>query len=200
MFNNQPPQAFQSLMGGAAAAPSMGGQATTTALSGGEPGWGLNEVLGNHFIGLDKDAQKDFLKSFDVWDDKAWWDGGKWVDPKQKADPDAKTDEPGADTTWLDDVQTVRDKGPTGLSDAMKKNIGYGQVTPGMNSTTGLVSSGMTRFMGDGDPTVAKPKPRPLRPDETGMRPNFPEAKPRQAQTAMQGTGMSEMLAKLIGG
>lgn len=201
MLNNQPPQALQSLIGGGAQAPMMGASAaasgTSSALSGGKPGWGLNEVLGNHFLGLDKDAQKDFLKSFDAWDEKAWWDGSKWVDPKQKADPDAKTDDPNVDTTWLDDVQNVRDKGPTGLSDSMKKNLGYGTVTPGMTKSTGLATSGYTKYAGD--PVVTKPKPDLGRPDETGMRPNFPNVKPRQA-SPMQGTGMSDVLAKLIGG
>ena len=204
MLTNQPPQALQSLLGGGMSSPAMGGQSASLGTNAGAEAktkgksyWGFDGPLRTHFQDLDKDGQKEFLKSFQIWNDKAWWDGSMWVDPNHKSDPDAKTDDVDVDTTWIDDVQNVRDKGPTGLSAEMKKNIGFGAVTPGMLKSTGLVSSGMTKYMGD--PVVKKPNPHPGRPDETGMRPFTPTAKPVQGQ-AVQGTGMSEMLAKLIGG
>lgn len=202
MLNNQLPQALQSLFGGAASAPAMGGQAasfgaSTAKETKGNSHWGFDGPLRTHFQELDKDGQKEFLKSFNVWNDKAWWDGTTWVDPNQKPDPDGKTDETDGEPTWLNDVDKVRDLGPTGFSDAMKRNLGYGKVTPGMTSSTGLPTSGYTKYVGD--PVVSTPKPHPGRPDETYGRP-IPRSGNQQQAQAAQGTGMSEMLAKLIGG
>lgn len=192
-MNNQPIQALQSLISGgsaSAASPSMA-QAFASKTKG-KPNWGFNDVLYRHMLGLDKDGQKDYLQRFNLWNDDAWWDGETWVDPNYKSDPDKKTDDTNADVSWLKDVQNVRDNSVAGLSDAMKENIGFGIVAPGMAKSTGLPTSGYTRYAGD--TVAAKPTPSLNRPDETHGRPY------RQQAQAPQGNGVTDMLAKLIGG
>lgn len=193
-MNNQPIQALQSLISGGATAAASPSMAAADAKTKGKRNWGFSDGLYNHMLGLDKDGQKDFLQRFSLWNDGAWWDGKTWVDPNYKADPDKKTDDTDtdADVAWLDDVQNVRDNSVAGLSDAMKDNLGFGIVAPGMTKSTGLPTSGYTKYVGD--PVVSKPKPKLNRPDESYGRPHQ-----QQAQAA-QGTGMSDMLAKLIGG